>query len=140
MANKKKLVFVVEDNPIQQKQLQVHFEEVLGDYNVRVFGTPEELMNNLEQQPYAVILDHFFEGQKKTGLDYLSEILKRYKHVPVLYHTTLEDEGVRKKVMELGAETFILKDSASMVRLRTALDSIKERENKKGFFGKLFGS
>ncbi len=139
MANKKKLVFVVEDNLVQQKQLQVHFEEILGDYDVRLFATPDELMKNLEFRPYAIVLDHFFEGQKKTGLDYLADVRRMHKGLPVIYHTTLDDDEVKKKVMDMGAEMYIVKDSASMVRLRAVLDNIKERESKRGFLGKLFG-
>lgn len=139
MANQKKLVFVVEDNPVQQKQLQVHFEETLGEFAVRIFPNPDALMGSLGEKPYAVVLDHFFEGQKKTGLDYLGELRQQHKHLPVIYHTTLDDEKIRQQVMGLGAEAYIIKDSASFVRLRTALDVIREKESKRGFFSKLFG-
>jgi hypothetical protein len=40
--------------------------------------------------------------------------------------------------MELGAEQYIIKNSASLVRLRTALDLIQEKSSKKGFLQKLF--
>ncbi len=139
MANPKKLVFVVEDNPVQQKLLRVHFEETLGDFEVRIFSKPDELMSHLGEKPYAVVLDHFFEGQKQTGLDYLTALRQHHKHIPVIYHTTLDDDSIRKQVMGLGAEMYIIKDSASLVRLRTALDNIKEKESKRGIFSKLFG-
>ncbi len=96
-------------------------------------------MSHLGEKPYAVVLDHFFEGQPKTGLDYLTTIRETSKRIPVIYHTTLDDEAIRTKVMDLGAEMYIVKDSASLVRLRTALDNIQERESKRGFFSKLFG-
>ena len=140
MAIKKKLVFVVEDNPVQLKQLQVHFEETLGDFSVRTFASPDALMSSLGEKPYAVVLDHFFEGKSKTGLDYLADIRKLHRNIPVIYHTTLDDETVRTQVLQLGAEMYIVKDFASMVRLRTALDNIKERASKRGFFRKLFGA
>ena len=139
MAHQKKLVIVVEDNPMQQKMLQVHFEETLGVYDVKTFANPDELMKNLDQRPYAVVLDHFFEGISRTGLDYLAELRKNHKNIPVIYHTTLDDENVRKQVMALGAEMYIIKDSASLVRLRTALDNIQEKLSKRGFFSRLFG-
>jgi hypothetical protein len=34
---------------------------------------------------------------------------------------------------------YIVKDSASFVRLRTALDKLREKADKKGFISKLFG-
>jgi two-component system response regulator HydG len=135
----KKLVFIVEDNPVQQKLLQVHFEEMLGGYNVRSFVNPDDLFKHLREKPFAVVLDHFFPDKKdRTGLDYLKELRKSYPAIPVIYYTSLDDSTIREEVMELGAEQYIIKNSASLVRLRTALDLIQEKSSKKGFLQKLF--
>ena len=139
METIKRLVFVVEDNPTQQKMLQVHLEQMLGNYQVRTFVEPKEMLKHLEEKPFAIVLDHFFGEKDKTGLDYLAELRKSHRRVPVIYHTTLDDEKVRSQVLKLGAEMYIVKDSASFVRLRTALDKLREKEDKKGFIGKLFG-
>jgi len=136
----KHLVFIVEDNPVQQKMLQVHFEEMLGNYSVKTFSDPEELFGHLHEKPFAVVLDHFFgDKSAKTGLHYLKEIRKHHSSMPVIYYTTLDDETIRQEAMALGIEQYIIKNSASLVRLRTALDAIHERKTKKGFFSKLFG-
>ena len=134
-----KLVFVVEDNPAQQKMLQIHFEEMLGNYGVKTFTDPEEMLNHLSDKPFAIVLDHFFPGTK-TGLNYLSILKKKLRSVPVIYYTASEDAKIRAEALKLGAEEFISKDAASLVRLRTALDTINERQGKKkGFFSRLFG-
>jgi FixJ family two-component response regulator len=135
----KKLVFIIEDDLAQQKMLQVHFEEALGSYTVRCFADPEEMINHLDEKPFAIVLDHFFNHQTKTGLDYLSFLKKKYSSLPIIYHTTLNDESIKDQVMKSGAVQYILKDSASLVRLRTALDTIHEKDNKKGFFANFFG-
>lgn len=135
----KKLVFIVEDNPVQQKILQVHFEQMLGNYTVRVFSNPDTIFEHLNEKPFAIVLDHFFDQASITGLDYLRELKEKHKDIPVIYYTTLIDQAIQKEVMKLGAEQFITKDSASLVRLRTALDVLHERTEKKGFLKKLFG-
>lgn len=136
----KKLVYIVEDNPVQQKMLQVHFEQMLGDYSVKVFTEPEDIFSHLPEKPFAIVLDHFFsEKVKKTGLDYLKEIRKKYSSLPVIYYTSLEDNAIREQVMKLGVEDYIIKNSASLVRLRTALDMLNEKKSKKGLFKRLFG-
>lgn len=132
-----KLVFIVEDNPVHQKMLQVHFEEMLGNYTVKTFADPEDIFAHLKDKPFAVVLDHFFgDKSAKTGLDYLKILKKNHSSIPIIYYTTLNDVAVRAEVMSLGVEQYIIKDSASLVRLRTALDQIHEK--KKGFFTKLF--
>ncbi len=135
----KKLVFVVEDNLVQQKMLQVHFEETLGDYEVRTFEHPKDMLPMLKQKPYAIVLDHFFgDPEGRTGLDYLKEFRQKYKNIPVIYYTTLDDEAVRSEVMKLGAEKYIIKNSASLVLLRMALDALHEKIVSNTLFRRLF--
>lgn len=137
MSTEKKIVFVVEDNPHEQKVLRVHFEEILGAYQVRTFTSPDEMMLHIGEKPYAIVLDHFFEGQTKTGLDYVTELRKKHKQVPIIYHTSLDDEKLKKQVLALGAEAYIVKNSASMVYLRTALDNVAQKLGKRGIFKRL---
>ncbi|MBS1507603.1 MAG: response regulator [Bacteroidetes bacterium] len=134
-----KLVFIIEDDLAQQKMLQFHFEQMLGSYVVRCFVHPEEMMTHLNEKPYAVVLDHFFADSTKTGLDYLKLLKKKHPSIPVIYYTSLNDEETKANALANHAEHFIVKDPASLVRLRTALDSIEQEKTKKGFFGKLFG-
>jgi hypothetical protein len=50
----KNIVYIVEDNLVQQKMLQVHFEQMLGDYTVRTFGTfanPDDMFQHLGESP-----------------------------------------------------------------------------------------
>src|SRR5690606_12077003 len=133
------LVFIIEDDLVQQKMLQVHFEDMLGNYTARTFSDPEDMLRYLKEKPFAVVLDHFFSDEGgKTGLDYLKLMRKNYNSIPVIYYTTLDDDAVRSEVMSLGAEQYIIKDSASLVRLRAALDNLHEKESKKGFLKKFF--
>jgi CheY-like chemotaxis protein len=134
------LVFVAEDHPVQQKLMKVHFEEMLGNYSVQTFSNPEEMLEHLNEKPFAIVLDHFFgDESSKTGLHYLKEIRKKNSSIPVIYYTTLDDEKVRSEVMALGADQYIIKNSASLVRLRTALDILNSKTSKKkGFLQRLF--
>lgn len=134
----KKLVFIVEDSPVQQKLLQVHFEEMLGNYEVKTFLDPDDLFKHLNEKPFAIVLDHFFNNKRdKTGLDYLKEIRKKNKSIPIIYYTSSENEKTRAEAMALGAQEYIIKNSASLVRLRTALDLLHTQ--KKSLFARLFG-
>jgi DNA-binding NtrC family response regulator len=135
----KNIVYIVEDNLVQQKMLQVHFEQMLGNYTVRTFANPDDMFQHLSEKPFAIVLDHFFSDKKNlTGLDYLKDLKKNHPNIPVIYYTSANDDSIRAEVMKLGVEQYIHKDSASLVRLRTALDILHEKSSKKGFFKKLF--
>ena len=135
----KNLIFIVEDDLVQQKMLQMHFEAMLNNYQVKTFTNPDDLLSHLNEKPYAIVLDHFFDKAANTGLHYLKTLKKNHSAIPVIYYTTLNDDKVRAEVMKLGAEDYIVKDSASLVRLRTTLDLLHEKKSKKGFWTKLFG-
>ncbi|MFZ1807383.1 MAG: response regulator [Cyclobacteriaceae bacterium] len=137
-----KLVFIVEDDMVQQKMLAKHFENMVGNFSVRAFSDPDDMMAHLNEKPFAVVLDHYFgNASVKTGLDYLQTIRKKYSRIPVIYHTSSEDKGLKDKVMRLGAVDYIYKDLASFVRLRTVLDELERNRiesEKGGFLKKLF--
>ena len=136
----KNIVYIVEDNLVQQKMLQVHFEEMLGNYTVRTFANPDDMFAHLNEKPFAIVLDHFFSDKRNvTGLDYLRDLKENHPNIPVIYYTSANDDAVRAAVEKIGVEQYIHKDSASLVRLRTALDILHEKAKKKGFFKKLFG-
>jgi len=141
VKNEKDVVFIVEDNKLQQEALQLHFEEVLGNYVVRIFPTPVDLIEHLDEGPFAVVLDHFFDPEAPTGLHYLKELRKTHPDTSIIYHTTLQDDGIRAEVMALGAVDYILKDSTSMMRLRKALDTIHKKNfiaPKRGFWKRIW--
>jgi DNA-binding NarL/FixJ family response regulator len=112
----------------------------LKDYTVRTYSNPEDMLPHLNEKPFAIVLDHFFgDKSTKTGLHYLRDLRKKYASIPVIYYTTLDDESVRREVMGLGVVQYIIKDSASLVRLRSALDELLSKSGKKGFLQKMFG-
>jgi CheY-like chemotaxis protein len=135
----KKLVYIVEDNPVQQKMLQVHFEQMLGNYTLRVFTNPDDMFATINEKPFDIVLDHFFSNKKNlTGLDYLRDLKINHPKIPIIYYTSASDDDIRASVVKLGVEQYIVKDSASLVRLRTALDVLHEKSEKKGFLKTLF--
>ena len=103
------LVFIVEDNPVDQSILRMHFEEVLGNYAVQTFSNPEDMFAHLKEKPFAVVLDHFFADKKgKTGLYYLKALKKKYSSIPVIYYTTLDDKTVNGAIIQASKNIFII--------------------------------
>ena len=134
----KNLVFIVEDDSLQQKFLRHHFEEALGSYTVKTYINPDEVIADLPEKPFAIVLDHLFLDRKETGLHYLKIIKKQSPDTPVIYHTTSVDSEIRAQAINGGVMEFIVKDETSLVRLRMVLDAIhKKNIVKPGFFEKL---
>ncbi len=134
----KKLVFIIDDDPVYLKFMKSHFNQ-MDEFQTQVFQTGTDALKELETaKPYLIILDHqFLNDPTKTGLEYLKEIRKKDSSIPVIYITAMSDEALRVKTRKLKVADHILKDDVFLVHLRTALDKLKNPE-KKGLFNKLF--
>jgi DNA-binding NarL/FixJ family response regulator len=118
--------------------MKEHFKQ-LGGFQTEVFLNGDEGIKKIgEQKPYLVILDNHLEEPNKSGIFYLKLISKVRPRIPVIYITADTDPQLRKTVEKLGVSSYILKDSAFLVYLRTALDDIANPP-KKGLLKKIFG-
>ena len=133
-----KFVYIIDDDPVYLKFMKEHFKQ-LGGFQTEVFLNGDEGIKKIgEKKPYLVILDNHLEEPNKSGIFYLKLISKVRPRIPVIYITADTDPQLRKTVEKLGVSSYILKDSAFLVYLRTALDDIANPP-KKGLLKKIFG-
>lgn len=108
---KSKLVFVVDDDRLIQNLLEYTISSKEG-YDVTVFPSSEDCIQNLEKKPDIIILDHYFNSKDKplmTGLEALVEIRKVEKSVPIIILSNQNNEQVIQEYMSKGATSFIPK-------------------------------
>jgi len=134
----KKLVFIVDDDPVYLKFMNGHFKQ-MSEYQTEVFQSGAEALKALDQaKPYLIILDHIFlNDPDRTGLDYLKEIRKKNSKVPVIYITAINEDILRSKAKKMKVIDYILKDDAFLIHLRTALDKLAAPP-KKNLLTKIF--
>jgi two-component system nitrogen regulation response regulator NtrX len=115
-------ILVIDD----EKNIRVALEGILKDegYRVRVGGTGEELLRQLQQgAPDLIILDVWLPGM--DGLQALSELRRTHEDLPVIMisgHSTIE---TAVKATKLGAYDFIEKPLSlekTVLAVRNALD------------------
>ncbi len=123
-----KLICVIDDDPSHLKLVE-HTLTAQG-YAVKGYHSGAAFMANpIKDTIHAIILDHYLsESEGKTGLDYLKLFKKRMPKTPVIYMTSETDKALAKEIMKRKAAGFISKDIASLVRLRTILDEINEKQ------------
>jgi len=132
-----KLVFIIDDDPIYLKTMQNHFR-LLGGFQTESYTNGDEALANLSKDPFLIILDHHLQDPAKNGIYYLNEIRKKKQKTPILYMTSDNNPALLEKVNAAGGNKLIIKDSAFLVYLRTALDEILQKTEKRSFFKRLF--
>ncbi|MDZ4714568.1 MAG: response regulator [Cytophagales bacterium] len=134
----KRLVFVAEDNATYQKLLEIHIRAKFGECEVCAFSNPSAMLERLNEKPAAVVMDHFYADGSMTGIDYLSQLKKANRAIPVIYYTTMDDDRVREEAMKLGAEAYIIRDGASYNTLEKTLDDVLKK-SQKGLLNRFLG-
>jgi DNA-binding NarL/FixJ family response regulator len=135
----KKLVFIIDDDPIYLNFMKGHFKQ-MAEYETQVFLSGKEAIKALDTvKPYLIILDHLFlNDPDNTGLEYLKEIRKKTPKIPVIYITSIKEQVLKKAAAKFKVIDYIVKDDAFLIHLRTAMDKLIAQPKKKSLLKKIF--
>jgi DNA-binding NtrC family response regulator len=117
-------IFVVEDDPAYTKFLKY----VLGlnpDFEVEVFTTGKDCLNNLHKNPAVVTLDYSLPDM--PGEKVLAQIRSHDPNISVIIISAQEKIGTAVELLKLGAFDYITKDQDTKDRV---LNSINNARNK----------
>lgn len=123
MPTPKSLIFVVEDAPDQVAILSAYIKAEVPDAVIVAMGTIQETVQRLKSsQPNLLILDlHLTDGE---GEDLLKAIAPQNHAFPILIATGDKSEETLKKMLDLGADDFVIKPVDDLIfnsKLRSLL-------------------
>ena len=105
-------IFFIDDDTVILNLMEFTFQS-RHDYEVVCFRTGEECLENLDQNPRLIVLDHILGGAGENnlnGLDTLKEIRKINTDIPVIILTGQGDDTLLTEFMENGANRYLTKD------------------------------
>ena len=120
-------VFVVEDDVWYAETLQ-HFLSLNPDVEVKVFGSGEELLENLYLNPSVITLDYSLPGI--DGSELLAKIVEKRPEIPVIMLSGQEDVAIAVTLLKEGAYDYIVKDENTQDRVWKLISHIKEDAEK----------
>ena len=107
-----RLIFFIDDDKVILNLLEYTFQS-RQDYHVITYQTGEECLENLNQGPTLIVLDHILTGSGNgllSGMETLIEIRKVDKDVPVVILTGHDDDELLSEFMEQGANRYLTKN------------------------------
>ncbi len=106
MLNKKKLVYVIDDDESMRRAFQLLF--LSADFDVHVFRSAEKFLETASFSEHScIILDMRMPGM--TGLELLKELASRKIGIPVIGVSAYDDAPTRDLARALGAVAFFSK-------------------------------
>lgn len=116
-------IFIVEDDEFYGEMLKHHLSKN-PDYEVELFLTGKDFLDNLHKNPSAISLD--FTLPDTTGMEVMKKIKDIAPDVPVIIVSGQEDISTAVSLLKEGAYDYFEKNDETKDRLWNALIKIKE--------------
>jgi two-component system, OmpR family, response regulator len=126
MKNEKIKIFLVDDDALFLKSLQIEFMEH-ADFAIETFATGELCVENLSHEPDVIILDYYLDGIDKTamnGMDTLDKIKAINPDIPVIMLSSQDKIEVAINCMHHKAFDYVVKSETAFVRLQKNISNI----------------
>ena len=116
-------IFLVEDDPWFGELLKHHLSHN-PDYQINLFKTANECLNNLHLKPEIICID--FGLPDMTGDILLKNIRDFNKNIPVIVISGQEEVAVAVNFLKAGAKDYIVKDDTTKDTLWNSILKIRE--------------
>jgi len=126
MNNEKRKLFLVDDDALFLKSLEMDFLEH-NDFVVETFPTGELCLKNLEHKPDVIILDYHLDGIDKNamnGMQTLDKIKKHNPDIPVIMLSSQDKIEVAINCMHHKDFDYVVKSETAFMRLQKIIVSI----------------
>jgi len=133
MSNEKIKLFLVDDDALFLKSLEIEFLEH-GDFTIETFSTGERCLENLSHVPDVIILDYHLDGIDKAamnGMETLDKIKAINPDIAVVMLSSQDKIDVAINCMHHRAFDYVVKSETAFIRLQkiiTAIFSYKKME------------
>jgi len=139
MKNKKIKLFLVDDDVVFLKLLEIEFLEQ-EEYLVETFSTGEHCLEHLSNNPDVIILDYQLDGIEKTamnGIQTLDKIKAFNPDIPVVMLSSQDKIDVAVDCMHHRALDYVVKSETAFLRLQkiiTVLSKYQKMEKELSWY------
>lgn len=128
MAEKKRIIFLVDDEPIQNEMLKDYLSERFL-YDIRVYDNGEEALQNMHLKPEIMVLDYHLNSSKsgaKNGVEILKDVKDRYPDTQVIILSGQDKIDVAVDSMKFGAYDYVVKGETAFSRMENTMNNVSE--------------
>jgi DNA-binding NtrC family response regulator len=126
MKNEKILIFLVDDDAVFLKSLEIDFRQH-ADLALETFATGELCLKKLSHNPDVIILDYLLDGIDKNamnGIEVLDKIKAYNPEIPVVMLSQQDKIEVAVNCMHHKAFDYVVKSETAFVRLQKIITTI----------------
>jgi DNA-binding NtrC family response regulator len=128
MANEKRYIFLVDDEPIQNEMLKDYLSDRFL-YEIKVFDNGEEALQNMHLNPEIVVLDYHLNSHKsnaQNGVEVLKMLKEKAPATQVVMLSGQDKIDVAVDSIRYGAYDYVVKGETAFSRMENIFNNISE--------------
>lgn len=128
MANEKRYIFLVDDEPIQNEMLKDYLSERFL-YEIKIFDNGEEALQNVHLNPEIVVLDYHLNGHNskaENGVEVLKMMKEKLPATQVIMLSGQDKIDVAVDSIKYGAYDYVVKGETAFSRMENIFNNISE--------------
>ena len=128
-TDQKITIFLVDDDPLFLKALELSISSKLPSAEIMTFQTGENCLQKMKMKPSVVILDYFLNSEVPyawNGMHILEQIKQLSGKTKVIMLSSQDSLNVAIESMDNGAYDYISKSPSALIRVNNILANIAE--------------
>ncbi|MDP1726059.1 MAG: response regulator [Bacteroidota bacterium] len=141
MNNKNVKIFLVDDNALYLKSLELEFKEQT-EFIIETYATGELCIQNLTHNPNVIILDYLLDSVDKNamnGVKIMDKIKAFNQDIPIVILSSQNNIDVAVNCMHHRAFDYVEKSETAMVRLNKIIKKILSYQKAEMDLNRQFG-
>lgn len=133
-TKKETLVFIVDDDPVYLKMLEIFLIKEISDIRVKTFPTGEACLHNMHFEPDILILDYFLNSEFPSAWDGIKVIKKiswNYPYTNIIMLSSQQSIETAMDIINEGAQEYIVKNEKAFLKIKNSIMSLVEIINER---------
>src|ERR1035437_9349188 len=133
-TSQSKLIFLVDDNELFLKSIEVYLRQFFRNFTITTFTTGEDCLKAISQNPDIVLLDYMLNSKypdAMNGIMVLEKIKKTNPETSVIIFSAQDKIEVAVETMKHGAFDYVIKNERMFLRVQNAIKNILKNQSLK---------
>lgn len=123
------MIFIVDDDPIYVKMLELYLMKEVPDLTIRTFSTGEACLHEMHLDPDVIILDYFLNSEFPEawdGIRILKKLSWNHPYTTTIMLSSQQNIETAMDTINEGAYEYVIKNDKAFLKIKSIITNLSE--------------